>query len=159
MSSDGTGADTRPPTPPAPKELARALLAYEAGEETGPEEIAAAGERVYLQLRGRLAVLLGSTGFDALWARAMHLAQRESHPAGDSVAEEALRMRVYGLPAVVRGRDSAVVHHHLVVALTSFITLLFTFIGEELGFYFIRQIWPNLPPDMAASHTQGDTNA
>jgi hypothetical protein len=37
--------------------------------------------------------------------------------------------------------------------------LLFTFIGEELGFYFIRQIWPDLPPDMAASHTEGDTNA
>jgi hypothetical protein len=159
MSSDGIGADTRPPTPPAPEELARSLLAYEAGEETGSEEIAAAGERVYLRLRGRLAVLLGSTGFDALWARAMHLAQRESHPAGDSVAEEALRMRVYGLPAVVRGRDSAGVHHNLVVALTSFITLLFTFIGEELGFYFIRQIWPDLSPDAAESHTEGDTNA
>jgi hypothetical protein len=159
MSSDGTGAATRPPTPPAPEDLARSLLAYEAGEETGPEEIAAAGERVYLRLRGRLVVLLGSTGFDALWARAMHLAQRESRPAGDSVAEEALRMRVYGLPAVVRGHDSAVVHHHLVVAFTSFIRLLFTFIGEELGFYFIRQIWPDLSPDAAESHTQGDTNA
>jgi hypothetical protein len=159
MSSDGTGADTRSPTPPAPEDLARSLLAYEAGEETGPEELAAAGERVYLRLRGRLAVLLGTTGFDALWARAIHLAQRESHPAGDSVAEEARHMRVYGLPAVVRGRDSAGVHHHLVIALTSFITLLFTFIGEELGFYFIRQIWPALSPDAAESRTEGDTNA
>jgi hypothetical protein len=159
MSSDGKGADTRPPSPPAPENLARSLLAYEAGEETGPEEIAAAGERVYLRLRGRLAILLGSTGFDALWARAMHLAQQESRPAAGPVAEEALRTRAYGLPAAAHEHDSAVVHHNLVVAFTSFITLLFTFIGEELGFYFIRQIWPNLPPDAAASRTEGDTNA
>jgi hypothetical protein len=159
MSSDGTGADTRPPTRPSPEELARSLLAYEAGEETGPKELAAAGERVYLQLRGRLAVLLGTTGFDALWARAMHLAQRESRPAAGPVAEEALGTRAYGLPAVVRGRDAAGVHHHLVVAFTTFFTLLFTFIGEELGFYFIRQIWPDLSPDAAESRTEGDTNA
>ena len=51
----------------------------------------------------------------------------------------------------MRGRDAAVVQQNLAVAFASFITLLFTFIGEELGFRFIRQIWPDLPPDAAES--------
>jgi len=60
------------------------------------------------------------------------------------------------LQAAVRGRDSAAGHHNLVVTFASFITLLFTFIGEELGFRFIRQIWPDLPPD-AAGRTQRES--
>ena len=87
-SSADKAEDTRRPTPPAPEELARRLLAYEAGEKTSPEELAAAGERAYLRLRERLAVLLGATGFDALWARAMHLAQRKFRSGDDTAAEE-----------------------------------------------------------------------
>lgn len=89
----------------------------------------------------------------------MHLAQQDSRSDGDTAAEASLRTRAYGLPATVRGRDSAAVHHNLVVAFASFISLLFTFIGEELGLRFIRQIWPDLSPDAAESPTEGDTNA
>lgn len=148
------GADTRYPTPPAPEELARWLLAAEAGETTSPEEAAAVGERAYLRLRERLAVLLGPTGFDALWARAMHLAQQKFRSGGDAAAEGSLPTRTYGVHAAMRGRDSAAVQHNLVVAFASFITLLFTFIGEELGFRFIRQIWPDRPLDAADSRTK-----
>ena len=156
-SSDGNREDTRRPTPPAPEELAGRLLAAEAREKTSPEELAAAGERAYLRLRERLAVLLGPTGFDALWARAMHLAQPKFHSGDDTAAEESVPMHGYGLHAAVRGRDAAVGQHNLVVAFASFITLLFTFIGEELGFRFIRQIWPDLPPDAAESPAEGAT--
>jgi hypothetical protein len=155
-SSAGAGDDTRRPTPPTPEELARQLLAYEAGEKKSPEELAAAAEQVYLRLRERLAVLLGPTGFDALWARAMHLAQPKFRPEDGATREESLRTHAYGLQAAVRGRDSAAGHHNLVVTFASFITLLFTFIGEELGFRFIRQIWPDLPPD-AAGRTQRES--
>jgi hypothetical protein len=48
-------------------------------------------------------------------------------------------------------------HHNLEVAFASFITLLFTFIGEELSLRFIRQIWPDLPPDAAESRAEGAT--
>jgi hypothetical protein len=137
--------------------LARLLLASEAGERTSPEEFAAAGERAYLRLRERLSVLLGLTGFDALWARAMHLAQPKLRSGDDTAAEESVPMHGYGLHAAVRGRDSAVGQHNLVVAFASFITLLFTFIGEELSLRFIRQIWPDLPPDAAESYAKGST--
>ena len=156
-SSAGKGEDTRQPTPPATEELARQLLASEAGEKKRPEELAAAGERAYLRLRERLAVLLGPTGFDALWARAMHLAQPKFRSGDDTAAEESVPMHGYALHAAVRGRDSAVGQHNLVVAFASFITLLFTFIGEELSLRFIRQIWPDLSPDAAESRAEGTT--
>ncbi len=55
----------------------------------------------------------------------------------------------YGLHAAVRGRALAVVEQTLLAAFASFIALLFTFIGAELGSHFIRQIWPDLPPGAA----------
>jgi hypothetical protein len=143
--------------PPVPAELARLLLAAEGGENTSPEELAAVGERTYIKLRARLTVLLGATGFDALWARAMHLAQPMFRSEGDTQVKDALSPSTSGLHAAVRGRDAAAVQHNLVVALASVMTLLFTFIGAELGFRFICQIWPDLLPDAAESHTEGAT--
>src|SRR5207247_9013006 len=128
-SSDGNREDARRPTPPTPEALARQLLAAEAGERTRPEEFAAAGERAYLRLRERLAVLLGPTGFDALWARAMHLAQPKFRSGDDTAAEESVPMHGYGLAAAVRGHDSAVSQHNLAVAFAGFITLLVQFMG------------------------------
>ena len=156
-SSANKGKDTQRPPPPAPEELARRLLAYEAGQKKSPEELAVAGERAYLRLRERLTVLLGTTGFDALWARAMHLAQRKFRAGDNAATVESFptgASRAYGLHAAVSGHDSAAVQHNLVIVFASFITLLFTFIGEELGLRFIRQIWPDLPLDAAASRAE-----
>jgi hypothetical protein len=140
--------------------LARRLLAIEAGEKPSSEEFAAAGERVYLRLHERLAVLLGATGFDALWARAMHLAQPTFRARDDAAAEiESFprRRRADGLHDAVHGRDSDAVQQNLVAVFARFITLLFTFIGAELSLRFIRQIWPDLPPDAAALRAEEAT--
>jgi hypothetical protein len=157
-SSAGKAEDPQKPVLSAPEALAHWLLTYEAGEKKRPEELAAAGERVYLRLREHLAVLLGSDGYDALWARAMHLAQRKFSAGDDAVTTESFPTdgsRADGLQAAVRGRDSDAVQHNLMVVFASFITLLFTFIGEELGFRFIRQIWSDLPPDAAVLRADG----
>jgi hypothetical protein len=156
-SSANKGEGSQRPTPPAPDELARWLLAYEAGAKKSPEELAAAGERAYLQLRKRLAVLLGATGFDAMWARAMHLAKPKFRSEDDTAANESFptqASRADRLHAAVSGHGSDAVQHNLVIVFASFITLLFRFIGEELGLRFIRQIWPELPLDAAASHAE-----
>jgi hypothetical protein len=159
-SSAGKAEYTQEPMPPVPEALARRLIANEAGEKTSPEELAAAGESVYLRLRERLTILFGAAGFDALWARAMHLAQprfltTDGTPADEAAAPHA--PRAYGLYAAVRGRNSVAAQHNLVVAFASFISLLFTFIGAELGFRFMRQIWPDLPPDAAAARAEEAT--
>jgi hypothetical protein len=86
-----------------------------------------------------------------------HLAQPTFRAGDDTAVEDALPSSASGLHAAVRGRDAAAIQHNLVVALTSVITLLFTFIGGELGFHLIRQIWPDLSPDAAESRTEGAT--
>ena len=160
MSSAGKGDDLQEPRPAAPVVVAHWLLATEAGRHTDPEELAAVGERIYHRLHTHLMVLFGTSGFDALWARAMHLAQPNFRAGDDTAAAESFPTRVshaYGLYAAVRGHAPAIVQHNLVVAFASFITLLFTFIGAELSLRFIRQLWPDLPPDLAASRTEEGT--
>jgi hypothetical protein len=160
-TSAGKGEGTQQPTPAVIDALARRLLAAEAGETTSPEARVAAGEAAYHRLRERLALVLGAAGFDALWARAMHLAQPNFRAGDDSAAEESFptdASRADGLYAAVRGRDSDAVEHTLVIVFASFITLLCTFIGEELSFRFIRQLWPDLPPDAAASRAEEATS-
>lgn len=159
-SSVGNIEDTQPPAPPTPETLARRLLAYETGATKRPEELTAAGERTYLRLREHLAVLLGSTGFDALWTRAMHLAEQKFR-AGDNAAANISfpthAPRAYGLYATVRGRDSDAIQYNLAVAFASFMTLLFTFIGQELGLRFMYQIWPDLPPEATTARAEEPT--
>jgi hypothetical protein len=139
---------------PLPAVLARWLLAAEAGTTTDPQAFAAAGERAYLRLRAHLAILLGARGFDALWARSISLAQQAFHSAEGSPPAQAASTDAYGLLAAVHGRDLAVTQQVLGIAFANFITLLFTFIGENLGRHLIRQIWPDLPQDMAESRAE-----
>lgn len=132
---------------PDPELLARGLLVAEAGVTTSAEALAAAGEQAYLRLRTRLAALLGARGFDALWFRAISRIQPTLHSEDDPVAADSVPTDAYGLHTAVRGHALAVVEQTLVSAFASFITLLFTFIGAELGCHFLRQIWPDLPHD------------
>jgi hypothetical protein len=144
-------------TPPAPAELARRLLTDKAGEQQSPEEVAAVATRAYERLRERLAVFLGQQGFDSLWARAMHLAQRQFRSWDETAGAESPDTLPPGLHAAMRGRDSAEARDILIAAFASFIALLFTFIGEEVGFRLVRQLWPDLPPGEADADTEGAT--
>jgi hypothetical protein len=157
LSSAGREADTPQPTPPRSEKLARRLLRSEAGDHPSPEELAVLAARAYTRLRARLAVFLGEQGFDALWRRAIHLARREFHTWDDAADEEASPPLPPGLHSAVRGRDAAEAHADLIAAFASFIALLFTFIGEDLGIRLIYQAWPDLPPDAADAHAEGAT--
>ena len=149
--------DNRLRTPPAPTELARHLLTDEAGERQSPEELAAAAARAYERLRERLTVFLGQQGFDSLWARAMYLAHRQFRAWDEIAGEKSSDTLPPGLHAAASGRGSAETREILIAAFASFIALLFTFIGEELGFRLIRQLWPDLPPGEADANTEGAT--
>lgn len=134
--------------------MAGQLLAAEIGEQKSPEEVVAAGERAYLRLRVYLAPLVGHSGFDALWARAMHIAQPKFSAEDETVAEQIAPLSASGLLAIMHGREAAIVQHNLVIAFGSFNRLLFSFIGEELGSSFIHQIWPTLLDDVEDSQGQ-----
>ena len=136
--------------PPDPEALARRLLTHEVGEHPTSEAVEAAAALAYVQLPERLSVVLGPTGFDALWARAMLLARQQLHAAGIE-GDLALQIPPHGVPVAVRGRDSSEAHDLVIAAFASFIALLFTFIGAELGFRLLRQVWPELPLDAPAT--------
>jgi hypothetical protein len=142
---------------PTPETLARQLLAAEFGDAKSTAAFAAAGERAYLRLRARLATLFGATGFDALWARAMSLAQRQDQPEDAPRRPQSPAPVGSGLAAAVRDRAPLAAQQYLIVIFTNFISLLFTFIGEPLGTRFMRQIWPQLPPYAADSRAEETT--
>ena len=157
VSSAGREADTPPPTPPLSEKLARRLLRSEAADLPNAEELAAATARAYARLRTHLAVFLGEQGFDALWRRAIHVAQRERHAWDDAVGEDSSPTLPPGLHGALRGGDAAEAHTRLIAAFACFIALLFTFIGEDLGVRLIYQAWPDLPPDAADAHAERTT--
>jgi hypothetical protein len=78
-----------PEMPPAAQVLARRVLRHEAGGRAEPAALAEAAERADARLRGRLASLIGPTGYTTLVARAVRLAQAEV-PALERVTVDAL---------------------------------------------------------------------
>src|SRR5688500_17140821 len=91
-------------TPSIPQAVAQWIRLQAAGADAGADALAAAAEAVQCRLRAGLTVFLGPTGFDSLWARAMHLEQRTSPP------RVAAGMPPLALPddwwAAVRGRTA-----------------------------------------------------
>jgi hypothetical protein len=139
-------------TPHDPEGLARRLLTYEAGAHQTSEELAAAAERMYLRLRARLSVFLGPHGFDSLWARAMVL-EGQILPDAGSDGGSVLPPSLQGLQASVRERTRSEGEAMVVAAFASFISLLFTFIGPDLGLRVLRLVWTELPWDAPDTQT------
>lgn len=143
-----------PPAPPNPEQLARQLLTLVTAEPPTFDGWLTAAEHMHDRLRGGLMVFLGQRGFDSLWERAMYLAQRT--PAWGTSEEQAPAAQPPALATVVQGQDATEAYTSLVGVFASFFTLLWTFVGTELGFRLVHQIWPELPLDHADTHT-GDT--
>ena len=122
---------------PAPTQVARRLLASAAREAQRPEELADAAEAVYRRLRERLALLLGQRGFDALWARALRQARIEARLQNRAATDGALH-------ALVQGQDASETRERLIAVFGACIELLYTFIGQDLSFHLVQQIWPDV---------------
>ena len=136
-----------PLAPPEPSQVVGWLLTHEAGNIRSVDALADAAERIFGRLHSRLTVLIGPTGFDSLWVRAMFLARQQLQTAG-IVGELALYPPPAGLRAAVRERPATEAQHVLTTAFASFIALLFTFIGADLGVRLLQQAWPELPLDV-----------
>jgi hypothetical protein len=138
-----------PETSPAARVLARRVLRHEAGGRAEPAALAEAAERADARLRGRLASLIGPTGYTALVARAVYLAQAEV-PALERVTVDALATEAEGGLHGVREfawatGDAGAAEAGLSAILAHVIGLLVTFIGEDLALRLIRDAWPELP--------------
>ena len=133
--------------PPKPEELARWLLASEGGAHDTVEEYTMTAIYIYERLRVHLVVFLGPEGFDALWARALHIVRRTFSWQLSAGASHAQPLR-HALDIVVQERTPAEAYTVLLAIFTQFLVLLWSFIGADLGFRLLQQHWPALsvPP-------------
>ena len=129
--------------PSEPEALARWLLHHAVVGDESPTVFAAAAEATHGRLRAHLSIVFGQAGFDALWARALSLAPR-SVAENTSVGDGALLLGALGWSDALRGRSPDEMRS-VVAAFTSFIGLLFRFVGAELGSRLLHQVWPELP--------------
>lgn len=138
---------------PIPEALADWLLPNEVGERRSQEELTMAAVHVYERLHTHLSIFLGNQGFDALWARAIHLVRRR-FPWEGPLISVAPPVPHHALDMIVRGRDAAEARVVLLAVFTNFFTVLFSFIGDDLGCQLLRQIWPALREAMPVHHSE-----
>jgi DNA-binding CsgD family transcriptional regulator len=121
---------------PADLDAANRLLIYEGGPGGSADECAAAAERVYEKLRMQFVALVGSAGFQVLFARSANLTRSQFTAFGDNAAVESsakLRERL-------RAQEPGAVAATAANLFAAFLSLLTIFIGEELTTEMLRKV-------------------
>lgn len=136
---------------PVVRGLARQVLVREVGGRQQPEALAEAAERAYHRLRQHLSLLIGPIGFKTLFARALSLAKSEFPILERIEFEERSDAGLKGVREFAVAHDPAEASDGLAAILASFISLLGTFIGEDLGLRLVREAWPQSAHDEVES--------
>lgn len=115
------------------------------GDVREPEALLDAAERACQKLCRRLARLVTVAGYQALLARALHLARAE-FAFLDGVRAGATEDACFeGLRATMEGIEPAMLRAALTAVLAGVIGLLTTFIGGDLAVRLVRDVWPDAP--------------
>jgi hypothetical protein len=138
---------------PEMRNIAKRLIAYEAGGNKPSPTKKPAGFSVSEKLRANLATLMGKGGYHALLSRALALAQAEVpslhavHVNADGTLAEVEEHRMQ--------RDPDELFEGRVVLLAQLIGLLVAFIGKNLTLRLVREVWPNVKLDGLKFGTEG----
>ena len=130
---------------PAQRELALWLLEEETGDDRGPEALVDAADVACQKLGRRLTRLITVVGYQALLARALHLARSEFSVLDGVRAAATDGTCLEGMRAKVGGSELAMLQAALTSVLANMIGLLITFIGDNLALRLVREIWPDAP--------------
>ena len=128
--------------PPAIRDLARRIIAFEAARDESPAADAVGPLRVCDRLRTPLARLAGLAGFRSLLSRALALAKAEV------ASLQPVRVEEDGSLEGFDGDGGAAVVAHL-------LGLLATFVGEPLTRQLLRDVWPDAAADEADGRPGG----
>ena len=124
------------------RELAGRLIAFETKKRKASEPSQPAVHLVCEKLRAPLATLMGRNGFRALLARSVVLAR------ADVPGLRALEIQAGGTLAgwekIRAARSPQEFSEGQIVILARLLGLLTAFIGENLAFQILRELWPQL---------------
>lgn len=141
----------------AERRLARWLLAAELTSTVAPEALPDAAERVCQKLGMRLARLITPPGYRVLVGRALHLAGAEFSFLSAVRAGSPPGQCLEGLSERMHGVEPAQAGDALTAVVAGILGLLNTFIGEDLAWRLLRDVWPDAPlggpgPRLEANH-------
>jgi hypothetical protein len=121
----------------------RQMLAREAGTDVDAPAVAAAARRLYEQLAQHLTPLIGSTGAAAVFARSLHLIQRQLPGLAPVRAPDDGPEPFARAQRVLERQESAMAAEAALAMLTTVCDLMESFIGGKLTTDLLRQVWPD----------------
>ena len=125
------------------QQVFREMLAREAGEGAEAPAVASAAYRLFEHFAQQLTPLVGDAGVAAIYARSLHLAERQvpglvAVQASDSDDGPFMRAR-----RLLEQQDLVVATDAAVVLIDTICELLASFIGESLTIKLLRAAWPH----------------
>jgi hypothetical protein len=126
-------------------ELALWIMSRETGVETDADGHTAAAECVFQQLFLRLSQLISRTGSQALLSRVLRLTQVEFPFLEGVRAGSAPEACLVGLRERAHGVDPVEAARAMLAVLGTLLDVLVGFIGEDLIFRVVQEVWLDLP--------------
>lgn len=124
-------------------QLAERVLQHETGGTTGAGAIAHALESAWRKLSEGLEPLVGKGGADALIARAVNQARQEFPFLVIVRTTPGARADFTATRDSLASRDDALAEAAGVAVLVRLLELLIGLLGEDLGLWPVRAIWPD----------------
>lgn len=127
------------------RELAQHVITVESAGNISPEGTVAAAFSVCEKFRDPLSTLMGAGGFSALMGRTVAVAATEMPwLKGVSVAQDGT---LAGFNASEMRGNAKDFSEGALVLVAQLLGLLVAFIGEDLTFRLVRELWPGVSPE------------
>ena len=130
------------------QQVFRRMLAREAGTDANAPAIAAAARRVCEHFAHQFTPLIGDAGVAAIFARSVHLTQRNVRELAPGRASDQRDPPFALLQLSLEQQEPAAATETAVAVLAMSSELLASFIGESLTTRLLREAWPD---DFAAT--------
>jgi hypothetical protein len=130
---------------PAHHLLAQWLVTTEMATADGPLPGPAAAGRVFEKLSRRVAQLITPVGAEALLKRAVHLSRAEVPFVAGLETAASTDSIIDRLREAATAIDPTQAQEGFVIVLRTLVGLLESFIGRDLTFRLLRDVWPDMP--------------
>jgi hypothetical protein len=139
------------------REISRWILESEIGDQQGNPEIAKAIEAAFERINNLLSNVVGRAGFQALLERSVAITKRELAGLQNVDVRSEPSISMNGLVPLMDRGTAAVATDISVAMLANLLSLLSSFISEDLTMRLLRRVWTTLPEGGPTSGSKGTT--